>query len=147
MDISNELAIGIDIGGTNTKYGVVNHRGEILHKGELRTDQYEKVEPFIDALYNTLHPLISSLEQTHTIIVPGGRLHEGTGAHGSLEVYASATGVAKTAMEMLEENPGEKSLMRNSPEKITSKTVYECAMKGDAIAKRVYDFTGKILGE
>ena len=48
---------------------------------------------------------------------------------------------------MLDENKNEKSLLRNSSDKITSKTVYECAMKGDPIAKRVYDFTGKILGE
>src|SRR5205085_7339351 len=198
--------IGIDIGGTNTKYGVVNHRGEILEKGELRTDQYEKVEPFIDALYNKVKPLITTLGKTnviqgigigapngnyyngtieyapnlkwrgiiplaklvsdkfklpaaltndanaaavgemtygaargmkdfimitlgtgvgsgivangqlilghdgfagelgHTIIVPGGRLHEGTGMRGSLEVYASATGIAITANEMLDEH-------------------------------------------
>ena len=248
MDISNELAIGIDIGGTNTKYGVVNHRGEILQQGEIGTDKYPKVELFIDALYNTLLPVIKSVKKSniqgigigapngnyyngtieyapnlkwrgiiplakmisdkfglpaaltndanaaavgemtygaargmkdfimitlgtgvgsgivanghlilghdgfagelgHTIIVPGGRLHEGTGMLGSLEVYASATGVAKTAVEMLEENKNEKSLLRNTSDKITSKTVYECAMKGDAIAKRVYDFTGKILGE
>ena len=28
-----------------------------------------------------------------------------------------------------------------------SKAVYECAIKGDAIAKEVYRFTGQILGE
>ena len=86
-------------------------------------------------------------ELGHTIIVPDGRFHEGTGMHGSLEVYASATGVAKTAVEMLEENKDEKSLLRDNTGNITSKTVYECAMKGDAIAKKVYDFTGKILGQ
>src|SRR3978361_1634755 len=64
-------------------------------------------------------------ELGHNIIEPGGKLNEGTGMTGSLEVYASATGVAKTAVEMLEENLDEKSLMRNSTEKITSKTVYE----------------------
>ena len=30
----------------------------------------------------------------HTIISPGGRLHWGTGMKGSLETYASATGIA-----------------------------------------------------
>jgi glucokinase len=58
IDLSNEYAIGIDIGGTNTKYGVVNHRGEIIAKGELRTDAYPVVESFIDALYDTLMPII-----------------------------------------------------------------------------------------
>ena len=61
MDLSNELAIGIDIGGTNTKWGLVNHRGEIVRNGELRTDAYEKIADFIDALYETLHPVIAEV--------------------------------------------------------------------------------------
>lgn len=76
-------------------------------------------------------------ELGHTIVVPGGRLHEGTGMHGSLEVYASATGVAKTAVEMLTQFPKEKSLLRDYPvKKINSKVVYECAMQNDSIAKK-----------
>src|SRR6476620_2291974 len=58
IELSNEFAIGIDIGGTNTKYGIVNHRGEILEKGELKTDAFSKVESYVDALYDTLTPLI-----------------------------------------------------------------------------------------
>src|SRR5678809_1660585 len=58
IDLSNELAIGIDIGGTNTKYGIVNHRGEILEKGDLRTDAYPKVDEFVDALYKAVKPII-----------------------------------------------------------------------------------------
>jgi len=58
IDLSNEFAVGIDIGGTNTKYGIVNHRGEIVEKGELRTDAYTTIEGFIDALYNTLQPIM-----------------------------------------------------------------------------------------
>lgn len=46
MQNLTELAIGIDIGGTNTKYGIVNHRGEILRKGELRTDAYPTVDSY-----------------------------------------------------------------------------------------------------
>ncbi|MFL5789198.1 MAG: ROK family protein, partial [Flavisolibacter sp.] len=59
IDISNEFAVGVDIGGTNTKYGIVNHRGEIIEKGEIRTDAYPKIEEYINALYETLAPLIS----------------------------------------------------------------------------------------
>jgi glucokinase len=58
MDISHELAIGIDIGGTNTKYGIVNHRGEIVEKGEIKTDDYPEINDFIDGLYKTLSPII-----------------------------------------------------------------------------------------
>lgn len=59
IDLSNEFAIGIDIGGTNTKYGIVNHRGEILEKGEIKTDDFPTIEEFIDALHDTLTPIIN----------------------------------------------------------------------------------------
>jgi glucokinase len=250
IDLSNELAIGIDIGGTNTKFGLVNHRGEILEKGELKTDAYPEIGSYVDALYNNLSPIIElhkedgtikgigigapngnyytgtieyapnlqwrgiiplakmitekfdlscSLtndakaaalgemmygaargmkdfimitlgtgvgsgivangqliyghdgfagELGHTTIRPGGRLHKGTGMHGSLEVYASATGIALTAKELLDKNPDSNSLMHKyKKEEINAKIVADCAEQGDEIAKEVYRFTGQILGE
>lgn len=60
VDLSKNVALGIDIGGTNTKFGVVNHRGEVLEKGNIRTDAYPTVEEYIDALYEAVHPLIES---------------------------------------------------------------------------------------
>ena len=249
MDISNELAVGIDIGGTNTKYGIVNHRGDILVKGDLRTDAYAEVEDFIDALYEKLHPVMleqhangtikgigigapngnyykgtiehapnlhwkgvipfadmvsDKFEQPcsltndanaaavgemtygaargmknfimitlgtgvgsgivangqliygedgfagelgHTIIRHGGRLHKSTRLRGSLESYASATGIVSTAVEMLE-NSKEKSLLSNyKKSELNSKIIYESALKGDKIAKEIFRFTGQILGE
>jgi glucokinase len=87
-------------------------------------------------------------ELGHTIIRPGGRLHAGTGMKGSLETYASATGIAFTAKELLDERKSEESLLRNIPQKkIDAKAVYEAAAKGDKIAKEVFKFTGQILGE
>ncbi|MEF9480341.1 ROK family protein [Chryseobacterium sp. 1B4] len=58
IDLSKQVALGVDIGGTNTKFGIVNHRGEVLDKGNLRTDAYDKVEDFIDALYEHVHPMM-----------------------------------------------------------------------------------------
>ena len=82
------------------------------------------------------------------VVRPGGRLHKGTGIRGSLEVYASATGVRETALEILAENPDTESLLRNYPmNELTSQTVYDCAVKGDKIALQIFEFTGKILGE
>ncbi len=60
IDLSNEFAVGIDIGGTNTKYGLVNHRGEIIEKGDIRTDAHPEIETFIDALYDVLGPIINA---------------------------------------------------------------------------------------
>ena len=83
IDLSNELAIGIDIGGTNTKYGLVNHRGEILEKGDIRTDVHETVESFIDAVYDVLSPIIENHKGEGTVKgigigAPNGNYYTGT---------------------------------------------------------------------
>ena len=68
--------------------------------------------------------------------------------HGSLEAYASATGVRETAIELLTMHPEKESLLRNyTINELTSESVYECAMQGDTIANEIFDFTGQILGE
>ena len=85
-------------------------------------------------------------ELGHTIIIPDGRVHPGTGKKGSLESYASATGVAKSAVEILN-NTDRTSSLRNIPiESIDSKAVFEAAIAGDEVAKEVFEFTGRILG-
>ena len=83
IDLSNEYAIGIDIGGTNTKYGIVNHRGEIIQKGELKTDAFPSIESFIDALYNTLTPIINTKARDGKVKgigigAPNGNFYTGT---------------------------------------------------------------------
>jgi len=243
-----QLAIGIDIGGTGTKFGIVDRNGNILFSSEISSRNHAQVEGFIDELHEALFdmieraggpgrirgigvgapngnyysgtveyapnlpwkgiiPFAKMLEEKfklpvvltndanaaaigemmygaakgmkdfimitlgtgvgsgivangkliyghdgfagelgHTIIIPNGRLHEGTGKYGSLESYASATGVRLTALEMLTKTT-EKSLLRDIPiKKIDSKKVYEAAIQGDALAKEVFEFTGKILG-
>ena len=85
-------------------------------------------------------------ELGHTIIIPDGRIHPGTGKKGSLESYASATGVAKSAVEILN-NTDKPSTLRNIPiENIDSKAVFEAATAGDEVAKEVFEYTGRILG-
>lgn len=243
-----QLAIGIDIGGTGTKFGIVDRNGNILFSSEISSRNHPEVEGFIDELHDSLHAMIERAGGTgrikgigvgapngnyysgtveyapnliwkgiipfakmmedkfklpvvltndanaaaigemmygaakgmkdfimitlgtgvgsgivangkliyghdgfagelgHTIIIPNGRLHEGTGKYGSLESYASATGVRLTALEMLSKSD-EPSLLRKIPvDKITSKEVYEAATAGDKLAKEVFDFTGQILG-
>src|SRR5215213_8583858 len=210
------LAIGIDLGGTGTKFGIVDRHGNILFSGEIPTRGPKDVQDFIDELHKALLPLIEQAgsagrikgiglgapngnfytgtieyapnlpwkgilplaklaedkfklpvtltndanaaavgemmygaaqgmknfimitlgtgvgsgivangqlilghdgfagELGHTIIIPNGRLHEGTGKYGSLESYASATGVKLTAIEMLSKSE-EPSLLRQVP--------------------------------
>lgn len=244
-----ELAIGIDIGGTNTVFGIVDHRGDISYRGAISTRKHNNVTDYINELYEALQPAIEEVggigaikgigigapngnyyngtieyapnlpwkgviplvqlmtgkfmvpcsltndanaaavgemmygvargmkdfimitlgtgvgsgivangqliyghdgfagELGHTTIIPDGRKHKGTGLHGSLEAYASATGVALTAIEFLEKDPHRDSLLRNyAKEEIDSRIVYDCAIQGDKLAQEVYEFTGKVLG-
>ena len=67
------------------------------------------------------------------------------GKTGCLETYCSATGVARTAREWLEMTD-EPSVLR-SLDSISSKDVYEAAKEGDRMALKIFEFTGKILGE
>jgi len=253
MAISNsgaleQLVIGIDIGGTGTKFGIVDKDGNVLFSSEISTKKHKEVTTFIDELYVALSQLIEKAggpgrrkgigvgapngnfytgtieyapnlpwkgiiplakkiedkfklptsltndanaaaigemmygaakgmkdfimitlgtgvgsgivanghliyghdgfagELGHTIIIPDGRLHAGTGKYGSLESYASATGVRYTTIELLEKSK-EKSLLRSVPkEELDSKKVYDAAVKGDKLAKEVFEYTGKILG-
>lgn len=248
--MNSHYAIGIDIGGTNTKFGVVDRIGNILEQGRMKTNEHENAEDFIEELHRHLQPMIEShggiaqfkgigmgapngnyytgtieyapnlkwkgiipmaeLVETkfglpakltndanaaaigemmygvakgmkhfititlgtgvgsgividgkillghdgfagelgHVIVRPNGRLHKGTGMKGSLEAYASATGVRETAIEFLTDEPDTASLLRNyTIDELTSETVYQCAIQGDAIANRIFEFTGQILGE
>lgn len=245
-----EFAIGIDVGGTTTKFGVVNRNGVIMEQDRIPSNVHEIVEDFIDDLHKKLMPMIKRAgginnfsgigigapngnfytgtieyapnlkwkgiipiaellqkkfgiptkltndanaaamgeymygcaksmkhfititlgtgvgsgividgkillghdgfagELGHTIIRPGGRVHKSTGMKGSLEAYASATGVRETAIEFLTEYPETESILRKyTINDLTSETVYECAIQGDTIANRIFEFTGQILGE
>ena len=85
-------------------------------------------------------------ELGHTTSIRNGRLC-GCGKNGCLEAYSSATGVARTAREILE-TTNQDSILRNIPlADITSKDVYEAAKEGDQVAIDIFNFTGKILGE
>ena len=242
------LVIGIDIGGTGTKFGIVDRDGNVLFSSEISTKKHKEVDTFIDELYDALGELIDKAggsgrikgiglgapngnfytgtieyapnlpwkgiiplakkieakfklpatltndanaaaigemmygaakgmkdfimitlgtgvgsgivanghliyghdgfagELGHTIIIPDGRLHAGTGKKGSLESYASATGVRYTTIEVLEKSKEQSSLRSIPTEEIDSKKVYEAAVKGDKLAKEVFEYTGRILG-
>ena len=86
------------------------------------------------------------LGHTKTVRGENARLC-GCGQKGCLEAYASANGVARTAKEIVM-TTNEPTLLRELDiDSITSKDVYDAAVKGDAVAKRIFDFTGRVLGE
>ena len=71
----------------------------------------------------------------------------GCGRNGCLEAYCSATGVARTARELLETTEEPSSLREMILEDITSLDVSIAAEKGDKLAQHVYQTTGEMLGE
>lgn len=243
--------IGLDLGGTNSVFGIVDSRGEIKATTAIKTQAYETVEEYVKASVDAQQIIIDqvggidkvkamgigapngnyykgtiefapNLKWGHSGIVPladmfskllgipvgltndanaaaigemaygvargmknfivitlgtgvgsgiviDGKLvygsdgfagelghvtmvrHDGRscgcGRNGCLEAYCSATGVARTARELLD-TTDEPSLLRElNPEEITSLDVSIAAGKGDELAKRIFEFTGKMLGE
>ena len=87
-------------------------------------------------------------ELGHTTAVRGENARPcNCGKKGCLEAYASATGVARTAKEILTSTAKETLLRQLDVDNITSKDVYDAAEQGDEVAKEIFDFTGTILGQ
>ena len=87
-------------------------------------------------------------ELGHTTAVRGENARPcNCGKMGCLEAYASATGVARTAKEILTSTTKETLLRNLDVDNITSKDVYDAAEQGDEVAKEIFDFTGTILGQ
>ncbi len=85
-------------------------------------------------------------ELGHVIVEKDGR-QCGCGRKGCLEAYCSATGVARTAREIIEKTD-KPTILREIPlDKIESKDVAIAAGKGDEVAKEIFEKTGRILGE
>ena len=248
-NMEKPYVVGIDIGGTNTVFGIVDARGTILASGSIKTGAYDEADNYVDEVCKNLLPLIIANggvdkikgigigapngnyysgtiefapnlpwkgviplaamfeerlgiptaltndanaagigEMTYGAargmkdfivitlgtgvgsgIVIGGKLvygHDGfagelghvimrrnngrpcgCGRQGCLEAYASATGVARTAREFLEIRKDDSLLRELDPDEITSKDVYDAAMKNDKLALEIFEFTGNILGE
>lgn len=78
-----EIAIGIDIGGTNTIIGIVDKQGNILQKASLFTKRYKKVNHFVDELSNKLKVLFNKVNEEYQlkgigIGAPNANFYKGT---------------------------------------------------------------------
>ena len=85
-------------------------------------------------------------ELGHAILIPEGRPC-GCGRKGCLETYTSATGIRRTALEMMEAIPDYDGALRKvDPKELTSKAVGDAAKYGDPLAIKVFEKTGYWLG-
>lgn len=60
-------AIGIDIGGTNTVFGIVDKRGQIINQGSIKTAIHKEVNEYVDALAVGLLKIIDQVGGTAQI--------------------------------------------------------------------------------
>ena len=81
----------------------------------------------------------------HVIVERDGR-DCGCGRKGCLETYVSATGVVRTATELLAKRNIDSELRSIPNSELTALKVSQAASRGDAIAKEVFEFTGEMLG-
>ena len=85
-------------------------------------------------------------ELGHVILIPSGRPC-GCGRKGCLETYTSATGIRRTALELLEQRPDYQGVLSKiDKEALTSKDVGDAAKQGDPLALEVFEMTGNWLG-
>ena len=66
-----ELTIGIDIGGTNTKYGIVDRVGNVVSQGSISTTQYEEFKDYFHGLADALRKEINAIPGENKIIGVG----------------------------------------------------------------------------
>ncbi len=81
----------------------------------------------------------------HTTAILDGRVC-GCGRKGCLETYVSATGIKRTAIELLSSMTNPSKMREISYNDLTSKMIYDFAMEGDEIALKAFDITTQILG-
>lgn len=59
--MNQQLAVGIDIGGTNTVFGIVDRRGNLLCDGTISTRNHAEIGPYIDELHGEVLALMDKV--------------------------------------------------------------------------------------
>ena len=80
-----ELTVGIDIGGTNTKYGIVDRQGYVHHQGSIATTDYEDFKDFFDGMADALRESIAFLKKDYKVVGIGVGAANGNYYTGTIE--------------------------------------------------------------
>jgi glucokinase len=81
-----KVAIGVDIGGTNTAIGVVDNLGNVMVKGNIATPSHGDIDRYVDDLSLAIKDLINSVKLLNADIeiqgigigAPNGNYYSGT---------------------------------------------------------------------
>lgn len=76
-------SIGIDIGGTNTCFGLVNENAEIIFQREIKTKNFPVLEDYLTELVKQIKDLIAHCPEPENILgvgigAPNGNYYKGT---------------------------------------------------------------------
>lgn len=76
-------SIGIDIGGTNTCFGLVNENAEIIFQREIKTKNFPEIDDYLTELVKQIKDLISHCPEPENILgvgigAPNGNYYKGT---------------------------------------------------------------------
>ena len=64
-----KLAVGIDIGGTNSKFGLADREGNIVAQSRIKTQQYGDYHKFIRTLKETYRNFIEALKEPYRNLI------------------------------------------------------------------------------
>jgi glucokinase len=80
-----EVTIGIDIGGTNTKIGVVDRESRILAQGRVHTAEFMKADEFVATVHQQIQVLMQAAGSVELVAIgigaPNGNYYRGTIEH------------------------------------------------------------------
>ncbi|MBO6306661.1 MAG: ROK family protein [Paludibacteraceae bacterium] len=102
-----KYAFGIDIGGTGTKYGLVNHDGKVVSQGTIPTQQYPDINEFCDVLCDAMKQLQTDAGLSGEQIVgvgcgaPCGNFYTGCIEHASNLPWKGIVPFAKLISERM----------------------------------------------
>lgn len=63
-----EITFGIDIGGTNTKFGIADRVGHVLYSGKISTTKFAKFEDLLDEVSALLREGLANLGSAYTLV-------------------------------------------------------------------------------
>ena len=86
--MTKQIALGIDIGGTLTKVGIVDRAGALFENKDFSTAVHKDFKDYLDALQQNIDSLISKLDFEYELVgmgvgAPNANHHRGTIEHAA----------------------------------------------------------------
>ncbi|MGI6320152.1 MAG: ROK family protein [Bacteroidales bacterium] len=112
--INSKIAVGIDIGGTNTDLGIVNEEGKVLAKTSFSTQVSDNFEEYIKVLSDNIKSLLKANDLEGKILgvgvgAPNANFYKGTIEHAPNLLWKGVLHFSK----MLSQEVGYKVVLTN----------------------------------